>query len=680
MQSQHPYEISGSQFNAVYRQCRPHPTAFKSLRHRSKIGVDTKTRYPAGYGYFNNYYDQEELSLSLRPKQLRLNAKDPERTNGYYSPQHKNTWYYQKIQPSNLQADLGLDQGTLHWKTWRSFKEDVDSDLKDAEMYKITQNTFRQLTKQVKDVNMQMSRRYTGCGLKSYHSSNPSTSLVIHPSQLAASLPTHKPSIQEYKDWDTTQPHPSVEVICTSMKQEERKQRPKSHDVRSPRRCVVPPRRPKSSLPPSDRGKDNFDHLSSNIMGKLVGDANENQEPEFSGPFEIVAKGFYQQLSDSSDSEDGIDLNAVTPPHNPYSTTDLENLRWERFRQEKQYMEKKLLGVRLLPEVFNPEDSMFEYRTSNASSPELDPFPEALSEPFCYMDLLELSAEEDWRKAVRKVPEELEEELIMDRLIEMERFQEETSKLERKESLPSKKGPSVLEEKKGWNSVAAKPTERAHNDLDQKHKSKNCSENCLSVACAGNCSVKLEVPPKGCRHCYQNYCKGQCTEYGYHLHVRRPRDSLQKRPRPKSCHSCSKSGKKVLNTMNANNVILGRPRSAFSTFSSVQMTNVKPSKMACTNESDGGLVSQRLRKLQLKAPMEKEKVNSTPSNGLAPRRVKSARHLTGRDALLSGKSYHSQRKNSITTESCSTSAARCNSPSLRVQSAKYRRRLKSAKR
>lgn len=410
----------------------------------------------------------------------------------------------------------------------------------------------------------------------------------------------------------------------------------------------------------------------------------ETESQESLGPFEIIAKGYLKQFEFSDSDEEVADEVSKESSRGQYSTLDLENIRWDRFRQEKEYMQKKLLGVKLLPEVFNPEDSFFEYRSSNASSPEPDPFPEALSEPYCYMDLLELSQEKDWRQAVRKVPEERNVELIMDRLIEMERFQEDTSKLERKESLPSKRTTSQLEEKKGWTMDAAKPTERARNNLNKVgSQSKNCSSNCLKPACGGDC--KPVVQSKGCLHCRGRHCKGQCTEYGYHLHVRQPRDVREKKPRPKSCASCSKSGTKVLNTLNANNIILGRPRSAFSTFSRVQqMRRSKQfARMSYTNENDGGLVSQRLKDLQLHAPMERESALDVAGRSAEalPRRARSARSHKGRDALLSGKAYNSQRRISITTEDCSTSAARCNSPALRAQSAKLRkRRVKSAKR
>ncbi|PIK47730.1 hypothetical protein BSL78_15399 [Apostichopus japonicus] len=590
---------NSSHIDAVYRQCWPHPATIKR-QHGLKIHQNSLQQSQSKS--FESSFDHEDLarSLPLREKVAPLKEhhavhhleRDDSRMG--YKPEHRSR---------SLHADLGLDQGTLHWKTWRNFKEDLDNIDNDAELYKITQDTFRQLTRQVREVSLQMNKKYTGCGLKSYHSSNPYQSLVIHPSRLAASLPSHSPSIQDHRNLQTNPDFsPSVEI--SPMKKAARKQRPQSHNVRTMRRRIVAPGRPKSSQLSSEKQQGNYDYLSPKVLGKFVADMEETESQEGLGPFEIVAKGYLRQFTEVSESEEDDDdeVDYSKEARNQYSTTDLENLKWDRFRQEKEYMQKKLLGVRLLPEVFNPEDSLFEYRSSNASSPEPDPFPETLSEPYCYMDLLELTQEKDWRQAVRKVPEEKDVELIMDRLIEMERFQEETSKTERRESLPSnKKTLSQLEEKKGWNADAAKPTERAQSNLSRKGKSKNCSDDCLQPVCSGECIPIAES--KGCPHCRGRQCRGQCTEYRYHLHVRRPREGNPTKPRPKSCVSCAKNGRKVLNRQ-CEQRHPRSPRSAFSTFSSTQQMkrSKECTKMTYTNENGGGLVSQRLEQLQLSVP------------------------------------------------------------------------------
>ncbi len=238
--------------------------------------------------------------------------------------------------------------------------------------------------------------------------------------------------------------------------------------------------------------------------------------------------------------------------------------------------------------------------------------------------------------------------------------------------------PSSLQVKKGWNADAAIPTERMHSVLAKSKPSKNCKEDCTQQACAGDC--KNNKSGKKCAYCKQPYCNGACVEYEYHLFVRTPRDEDDVMPtRPKSCKTCCNSsisnGKK--STLNANTVVLGRPKSAFATFSSAKHQIGKPKALSVSQTAGAEQVSNDLARLGLKASSEKQ----DGSLKERPHTAKARIQLKGRDAILPGKSFQSQRRNSLTEDIITTSACSMNSRAMRARSARMRaqKRCKSAK-
>ena len=264
------------------------------------------------------------------------------------------------------------------------------------------------------------------------------------------------------------------------------------------------------------------------------------------------------------------------------------------------------------------------------------------------------------------------------RMIELEKLQANTAHWERCQGKGYNRPPSSLQVKKGWNADAAIPTERAQSALSKPKQSKNCEEDCTQLACAGDC--KSKGSGKRCPHCKQTFCNGMCTEYEYHLFVRTPREDDDYFPtRPKSCKSCCRSTTKntVKSTVNANTVILGRPKSAFATFSSARHQSAKPKALTVSQTPGAEQVSSDLAKLGLTAPDEKKEngVKERPHTAKAQSRPK------GRDAILPGKSFQSQRRNSLTEDLVSTTACSMNSRAMRARSARMRaqKRCKSAK-
>ncbi|XP_022092028.1 uncharacterized protein LOC110980045 [Acanthaster planci] len=547
----------------------------------------------------------------------------------------------------------GLDQTTYKWKTWTNFQQERENDQNDLTLYKITQDTFRKLSAQVHQVNQQISK-YHGTGFKSFYSSGDRMVRTLRPSQLAASLPHQAPSIGSAPAGEAAVIDQGLAFQCTPVKRSNRRRPHSSIVVRSKQQQPV--LRPHSTSALSGRQAE-FDQLTPRIIGALSDGKQIDSDASHPGPFDIVSNDGKPEIVDAEknqsgeDSEDSSHKYRVRTPPNfdlPPEDLDVDNYR-----------------------------GMFRYHSSSAGKKKQDPFPEALSKPYCYLDLLELSLlKEDWRHAIRAVPDGVEEKLI-DRLIEMERLQITSAEWEKSQRLaPPKRAASATQVRKGWNATAALPTERAQSALARSRQSRNCSPDCLQPLCAGECKIKRDPPSGGCCHCKQAYCQGSCTEFGYHLHIRQPRQAEEEEspPRPKSCKSCTTgrtSNRK--STANTNTAVLGRPKSAFATFSSARQMVRKPRPISAVALK----ASEDLANLELSSAVgasgdqsSRPKTASSSSGS----RLKSR----GRDSMLPGKSFTSQRRRSLTDEPISTSAAKMNPKPIRVKSAKLKAKQKSS--
>lgn len=471
--------------------------------------------------------------------------------------------------------------------------------------------------------------------------------------------------------------------------------------VTSKRNKLNPPPRPHSSTPTQSKG--HFDHLSPGIIGHLrgeainaegAGDAPSTSNDQNLGPFDIVKDEYKLGMEseeslddrilsadDSEDEEYDVRSNSMRSIDMDSSEDEIEiNDRIEKIRNHREKMQRKLMRLDLPPEVLTGDiDCMFPYSGSTASrKKKQEPFAEALSVPYCHMDLLELSMlDKDWRTIIRTAPDK-DDAVLMERMIEMEKLQYETAEWESGMSSPRRRCQSALQIRKGWNADAAVPTERAHSALGRPKQSKNCCDQCLQLVCAGDCPTKVAASYNSCVHCRQPYCNGVCTDFGYHLHIRYARQEEKKKRRPKSCHTCRRS-KTPNNAINTNNVILGRPRSGFATYSSSRVQSAKTKKMTVASTEGAEDVSNRMERLRLSARKYKEKSGDEDdgeerSKKQRPRTAGSKRHIKGRDALISGKSYQSQRRFSLTEDPVTTTAASMNPKVLRVRSAHYRTR------
>ena len=450
----------------------------------------------------------------------------------------------------------------------------------------------------------------------------------------------------------------------------------------------------------SDSKINRFDQLSPRLVDHLQeasengggGDATTTENMENLGPFDIVRESYKLGESESEESEEDLQIRderdyededrSIAASMEMDSSEDEEEIqaRMERMRRKRDKMKKKLMRLDLPPEVLTGDiDCMFPYRGSSASKKKKqEPFATALSEPYCHMDLLELSMlDKDWRTLIRTAPDK-DDAVVMERMIEMEKLQYETAEWESGQSSPRRRVQSALQIRKGWNADAAVPTERAHSALAKPKQSKNCCDQCLQLVCAGDCPNRDAITHGLCVHCRQPYCNGACTEFGYHMHVRSIRHEEKKKRRPKSCNTCRRS-KTSSNAINTNNVILGRPRSGFATYSSSRVQSAKSRKMTVASTEGAEHVSRRMESLRLSARKYEDKSGDEDNDEdggkrSRPRTAGGRRQVHGRDAMISGKSFQSQRRFSLTEDPVSTTAASMNSKVLRVRSAHYRTR------
>ena len=216
---------------------------------------------------------------------------------------------------------------------------------------------------------------------------------------------------------------------------------------------------------------------------------------------------------------------------------------------------------------------------------------------------------------------------MFDRLVDIERRQIETEEWEDKRFRGlRRRGPRAS------SAVLTTSTKEA--------REKKCCSLCLQPACVGDCPTKRN-PLNCCDNCHQPLCTGSCKDTRYEQRMRLPRDessaALPPRPLggPRSCKSCHK--KHTAKLINANNVVLGRPTSAFSTYtrgrhSAKPKTDLRPSSAA--NVSD--CISKGIERLGI------DPVRPPPPSSAKSRRPRS------RGDIIPGKTYFSNLSRSLT--------------------------------
>ena len=432
-------------------------------------------------------------------------------------------------------------------------------------------------------------------------------------------------------------------------------------------------RRPKSSPPDASGGQvgeatygstNDFDSLTPSVVYEL----SEGQQPESlygdrpESALDIIDDDGTQSLENDPDyqlSETGTRCRTPAIADRDTDIDSDEDDTREPILEEFQQRQMAIPQLELRPEKVDSfyipglpkgDRRKYDFDAEHVDIPPYE-FAPALSQPLRNMNLKEICmGEKNWRELTSDGTEDAVEALIVDRLIELEKLQVKTEQNEEraKERAKSAKLRTGLRNRSG--------SARA---LSSRAKEKWCCPDCTQPACVGNCPTKDDAPP-ACLLCRGKHCTGTCTESAYCAHIRADRneangDSKSRTrlpPRLRSCGCCQRRHNAKF--INANNLILGRPRSGNATFargqSSQKPTDLRP------KSAGGATVSTDMEK-----EFEKLGLNPTAKDGRKEDSV-SQRPLTagprtgcrGRAGVIPGKSYFSQRRNSLTDSSART--------------------------
>ncbi|XP_074644125.1 uncharacterized protein LOC141900980 [Tubulanus polymorphus] len=257
---------------------------------------------------------------------------------------------------------------------------------------------------------------------------------------------------------------------------------------------------------------------------------------------------------------------------------------------------------------------------------------------FKHVDFNDLSKfDKDWREMTKRRPANVADEAMIDRFIQLERLQTKTIEWEISKK---EKARAAIRHKMALSQILKSQGRRAQSARSRDRK---CCGNCLQPACTGDCPTK-KAAQHICIQCRQPYCNGRCAQSStaYTDHTRQTPigsddDDVRSKPptRPQSCNACqnrTSRGKLI----NANNIIMGRPRSSHATYSS----GGRCAKIGKDLRPRSGIqVDDDLSKQFDKLGVDQ---HSRPSTA---KRTK----IKGRSAVIPGKAFHSQRHNSLTT-------------------------------
>ena len=289
----------------------------------------------------------------------------------------------------------------------------------------------------------------------------------------------------------------------------------------------------------------------------------------------------------------------------------------------------------------------YDFDIHNVIIPEYE-FADPLSEDTRDIDLLLVAnSGHDWRDYAVKDPEDEMECKVIDRLIELEKLRKQTIEIEkgRREQMRKEKERAQARSRLGG----------ARIQCARVWREKKCCLDCLQVCCVGDCNEHKKYSDTLCFNCDENHKGGTCNEKVYDTRSRgqeteeKDKDNRPKTPsslkRPGSCPSCQNQKLNTAKYINANNVVLGRPKSGNATFARGQGSS-KPTDLRGT--SVGPALEKEFDGLGLEPTKSQTTVTEPP-----PERPNTAcsdrqRHFRGRVGVVPGKSYFSQRRMSLT--------------------------------
>ena len=350
------------------------------------------------------------------------------------------------------------------------------------------------------------------------------------------------------------------------------------------------------------------------------------------------------------DSDCGDDVSDENNDDEDDDSSDSENGGFEPSLDDiRRQMPHPQSLFRLRPEkldaIYVPEDKRdmrrFDFDAENVDLPPYNfkrPLPDQLAKVN-----LRLCAREgsDWRDFLTTAaPADATLRAMMDRLVELEKCQIVTEEWEAKKL----RGQARRQEKQALNGGNGTGGARGGGGGSTwRARDKRCCGLCLQAACVGDCPEKRQVAGR-CEHCHQPLCTGACQDSRYEQRMRTARSSenlsFEEKPLPppprspsRGCYSClRRHNAKVIN---ANNLVLGRPKSSLATFargkSSSRPRDLRPASAA------------NMSSVLLK---DFERLGIEPQQPAPPSKAPPSR-LRSRNGLLPGKSSRSNRKNSI---------------------------------
>ena len=393
----------------------------------------------------------------------------------------------------------------------------------------------------------------------------------------------------------------------------------------------------------------NYDTLTPDIMYEL---SDQKEVQSFYGEKSLTYQDI--EIKENKSENEAENTSGIETDRD----TDLEaesESEFTVYKEAQQMLEKAaqipMVKLEIRPEkmdaVYTPPDRKdqrrFDFDAGNIDIPIYD-FASPLSKEMRSVDLRAACLKElNWREVTDKRPESEIESAIMDRLQMMQRLQMQTDEQDEKRN-------KRIKSAKGRQRVVNGSVNRLFTGSSPvKARDKKCCSDCVQSACVGDCPTKKTA--ETCPYCDQKCCNGDCSVTPYDPHERGAvvemdgelEEFTDTRPRS-GCSSCSH--RHTARLINVNNVVLGRPRSSYATYnrgiSSAKPKDLRP--QSCTPA-----IEYELSRLDI--GLETETTVSRPSTASSTGR---RRRLHGRAAMIPGKSYFSQRRDSLTNNNCSS--------------------------
>ncbi|XP_061162924.1 uncharacterized protein LOC133172122 isoform X2 [Saccostrea echinata] len=545
---------------------------------------------------------------------------------------------FSRLDPATLKyigwapSDVELREETI------DLPEFIKSDKDNENLCRLSKVEFKKLTEQVRDVSMNLRNKFrTSAYQKLYQQPSPvETGAQIYRSQLAASLKAFKP-----KDWPPLDYHEKETSFlrCRPIQQPQ----PDRAPTPPPSRCYAQRMRRPRSVPanarrcetPSDVRPGPFDSLNPRVLSSLIGDSykqqtfgdripgSDNEKDDEDDSEKLKAeKSKRSKEKDEDNSTSGIE-SSQTDDDSSGSSSDDEDSDFEPEIDKNREVPDLILRPEKLDSFVVPDSSKgwrkYDFDADHVDIPPYE-FADPIPEPFSDLDLRQMARLKwNWRDHTRaKAKDNLD--LMLDRLVELERLQIDTEEWECKRSQVNRKSKRV---------TSAKPIIR----------DRRCCNRCLQPACTGDCPEK-NVQFNVCEYCRQVFCiSSQCKETKYDQRMRQPRideeKQTQSKPLPRACKSCQlKNNAKMIN---ANNLLLGRPKSGNTTYSRGQ-ASFKPKDLRPRPDTPVSPdIVRDFEKLGLQA-------HQPPKPATPTQRVPRPR---SRNAIIPGKTFYSQRRDSI---------------------------------